>query len=394
MHNHLDEQKITDVPQDPAKQEAGNLPAQPAKNESTEEAASNPVQSASAEGAASAEQSDSNLQREDRKQTEPESTQEKPQKTAETPDQDAEGRALPGEKKKDKKRVARKQATRGKRRKRIIIALCVLVLFAAAAIGMRYYIKAEQNALEVTFYHLQSNNVGSGFRVVQLSDLHLHEFGKKNKELVDWIRRLSPDIITITGDMNNHFNDDIHVVTELCSQLTEIANVYYVMGNHEWVDYADRKTSIKDDIIATGVTMLQNSFEEIQVNGNKVVIGGLVNEVSNYQKYSGPKFMEKFMKADGFKILLVHYPEYFLGTLNHYMIDLVMCGHTHGGIIRIPRLGGLYASDQGFLPELYEGMQTVSGGSVVVVSRGLGGEGKIPRINNNPELVVVDVNWY
>ena len=288
----------------------------------------------------------------------------------------------------------RKRKARGKRLSRILVIACIFLAIDLIVIGLWNYIVHEENTLEVSFYHLQSDKVESGFRIVQLSDLHLHEFGEKNAELVDWVRRLEPDIIVITGDMNNHFDDDTHVVTELCSQLVEITDVYYVMGNHEWVDHIDRHTTIKADIVATGVTMLDNSYIVTELNGNRVVIAGLVNEVSNYDKYNGNKFMDRFMGEEGFKLLLVHYPEYFLGKLNDYTIDLAMCGHTHGGIIRIPVLGGLYSSDQGFFPELYQGMQTVEGGSVVVVSRGLGGEGNIPRINNNPEIVVVDVNWY
>ena len=287
-----------------------------------------------------------------------------------------------------------RRGIRGKNPRALLKILCILLIAATVLAGALYYVHQESNTLQVTFHHLQSDKVGTAFRIVQLSDLHLHEFGKKNAELVDWVNRLKPDIITITGDMNNHFNDDTHVVTELCAQLTEIADVYYVMGNHEWVDYIHRHTSIKDDIVATGVTMLENDSIETIINGNKVVIGGLVNEVSNYEKYTGPRFMEKFMDTEGFKLLLVHYPEYFLGTLNHYSVDLAMCGHTHGGIVRIPHFGGLYSSDQGLFPKLYEGMQIVKGGSTVVVSRGLGGDSKIPRINNNPEIVVVDVCWY
>ena len=296
---------------------------------------------------------------------------------------------------KDEKNAAygpdHKRSGRKKFITRIAVILCAVLVICA---GFIIYINYEANALEVTFYHLQSDNVDAPFRVVQLSDLHLHEFGEHNKDLVEWVRRLNPDIITITGDMNNHNNDDTHVVTELCTQLTQIAKVYYVMGNHEWADHINRHTSIKADIAATGVTILENSYEEIELNENKIVIGGLVNEVSNYPKYKGPEFMKNFMDADGFRLLLVHYPEYFLGTLNDYSIDLAMCGHTHGGIIRIPFVGGLYASDQGFFPKLCEGMQKVDGGSNVVVSRGLGGETSIPRINNRPEIVVVDVSWY
>ena len=300
--------------------------------------------------------------------------------------------AMPEKRKKNAAdRLAHKRSDRKKVIRRIAVILCAILVICVGGI---IYINYEANALEVTFYHLQSDNVDAPFRVVQLSDLHLHEFGERNKELVDWVRHLDPDIITITGDMNNHDNDDTHVVTDLCSQLTQITTVYYVMGNHEWADHINRHTSIKEDIAATGVIILENSYEEIELNENKIVIGGLVNEVSNYPKYKGPEFMKNFMDADGFKLLLVHYPEYFLGTLNDYSIDLAMCGHTHGGIIRIPFVGGVYASDQGFFPELYEGMQKVDGGSTVVVSRGLGGETSIPRINNRPEIVVVDVSWY
>lgn len=288
----------------------------------------------------------------------------------------------------------RKRRAKAKRRRRLFVIACILLAIDMIVIGLWHYIVHEENTLEVSFYHLESDKVDSNFRIVQLSDLHLHEFGENNSELVDWVRRLEPDIITITGDMNIHFNEDTHVVTDLCSQLVEIADVYYVFGNHEWVDHIDRHTTIKSDIAATGVTILENSYVGLEINGNRVFVCGLVNEVANYEKYNAPKVMEKFMAEEGFKILLVHYPEYFLGKLNDYTIDLAMCGHTHGGIIRIPVVGGLFASDQGFFPTLYQGMQTVEGGSTVVVSRGLGGDRAIPRINNNPEIVVVDVNWY
>ena len=76
-------------------------------------------------------------------------------------------------------------------------------------------------------------------------------------------------------------------------------------------------------------------------------------------------------------------------------VDLALCGHTHGGMIRIPGIGGLYTPDQGFLPTLTEGLHQI-GDTSLVISRGLG-DGKdkrIPRINNPPELVIVDINWF
>ena len=207
------------------------------------------------------------------------------------------------------------------------------------------------------------------------------------------IGKLKPDIIAVTGDMNMVRNDDYHVVLELCGQLTQIADVYYVMGNHEFVDFADRKTEIAKDIEGTGVHLLTNASEKTTVNGSLIEIGGLVNETANYEKRGGKKFMDKFMEDPCFKLLLVHYPEYFLDGIEDLPIDLALCGHTHGGVIRIPFIGGLYAGEQGIFPELTEGMHEL-GNSTVIVSRGLGNSHKIPRINNKPELVVVDVNWY
>ena len=204
---------------------------------------------------------------------------------------------------------------------------------------------------------------------------------------------LSPDIIAVTGDMNMEHNDDYHVVLDLCRQLVEITDVYYVMGNHELVDYAHRKTGIRDDIEKTGVHMLFNRAEMIQVNGNEICIGGLINEPYNYVEYGGKKFMDEYVRSEDFKLLLVHYPEYFMGELEDMPVDLALCGHTHGGIVRLPYIGGVYATEQGFFPPFTEGQHEVNG-SVVIVSRGLGESHKIPRINNKPEIVIVDVNWY
>ena len=311
------------------------------------------------------------------------------------PEQEAQApKGEPTAEQRKAQRKAKKRAARKKGRRVLAGLLAVLLTLCVLGFGGYLYVQREKNTLEVTFYHLQSDHVSAPFRIVQLSDLHLKEFGEKNAELIGYVRALQPDAIVITGDMNNHYNDDVHVVTDLCSQLVEIVDVYYVFGNHEWVDHIHRHTDIKAKIEATGVHLLENSFETVTLNGTPVVIGGLVNEVGNYETYDAPAFMEDFMAQAGFKLLLVHYPEYFLGKLNGYEIDLAMCGHTHGGIVRIPKLGGLYSTDQGLFPELYEGMQTVPGGSTVVVSRGLGGDSKIPRINNNPELVVVDVSWY
>ena len=139
--------------------------------------------------------------------------------------------------------------------------------------------------------------------------------------------------------------------------------------------------------------MLFNRAEIIQVNTNDIYIGGLINEPYNYVEYGGKRFMDEYVRSEAFKLLLVHYPEYFMGELEDMPVDLALCGHAHGGIVRIPYLGGVYATDQGFFPPLSEGRHEIND-SVVIISRGLGQSHPFPRINNKPEIVVVDVNWY
>jgi hypothetical protein len=135
--------------------------------------------------------------------------------TAESSSYTKQEAAMHGKEEKDKAhRLVHKRSVRKKVIRRIAVILCAILVIC---VGGMIYINYESNTLEVSFYHLQSDNVDAPFRVVQLSDLHLHEFGERNQELVEWVRRLNPDIITITGDMNNHDNDDTHVVTDLCS---------------------------------------------------------------------------------------------------------------------------------------------------------------------------------
>lgn len=279
---------------------------------------------------------------------------------------------------------------------KFILRLFILALVIGLLWAFLYY-RAKSADFTESFYQIQSDKLTSNVRIIQLSDLHLREFGENNSELIKRISALSPDIIAITGDMTDKQVDDYHVVTDLCAELVNIAPVYYVPGNHEWPKIVFDGSKIRDDLVALGVHFLADKTETIEVNGNTISIGGIAESPLSYEKYA-KEYFESFESLDTFKLLLVHYPEYFLedtGALADADIDVALCGHTHGGLVRIPGIGGLFSPDQGFLPKLCEGVQKI-GNAYVVVSRGLGdGQDKyIPRINNAPELVIVDLNWY
>lgn len=275
---------------------------------------------------------------------------------------------------------------------RFVLGLAVLL---AALWGIFTLIAKHQSFVE-SYYQVQSDNLTSNVRVVQLSDLHLREFGDHNAELIERITALKPDIIAITGDMNDKLVDDYSVVTDLCAELVKIAPVYYVPGNHEWPKIVFDHSPIREDLEAVGVHFLADKTETLEVNGNTIAIGGVAEAPASYERYAS-EYFESFEQLDAFKLLLVHYPEYFLedGYFSDVQVDLALCGHAHGGMIRIPGIGGLYTPDQGVLPKLTEGLHQI-GDTSLVISRGLG-DGKdkfIPRVNNPPELVIVDINWF
>lgn len=280
-----------------------------------------------------------------------------------------------------------------KKKKRSIvwkIILIVIILIGAYSCFNMY----QNTQLEKNFYQVQSDNVIGNVRIVCISDLHMKEFGKNNERLISTIDNLSPDLIAIVGDMNLESRpDDYGVVTTLCKELNEIAPVYYSLGNHEIDAMLFSDSSIYDDIKAMGVKILNNEVETVEINGTPIDVIGLTQGPDTYYDY-GIKFFEKVMNdTNNFKLLLNHYPENFLGVLEEHDIDLALTGHAHGGQVRLPWIGGLYSADQGFLPELCDGYHEIEN-SKVIVTRGLGRSGAVPRINNKPEVAIIDISWY
>jgi hypothetical protein len=222
----------------------------------------------------------------------------------------------------------------------------------------------------------------------------LQEFGENNSELVVAIQKLEPDLIAMAGDMINDDNADESVVRELCAQLIDVAPIYYSYGNHElYVTRVAQTSTLGEDLEALGVHVLHNRYETIEVNGNVIDIGGLSTSPTLFESEENTQlFYEKFMQAENYRILLCHHPNYFFegGALVGSGIDLALCGHLHGGQVIIPYVGGLYHPSTGLLPEMYNGCHDVEGTNVVI-SCGLGNGKWFPRINNPPELVVVDL---
>ncbi len=269
----------------------------------------------------------------------------------------------------------------------------IVVAAIAVVIGAEFVRLTDMSDFVDTFYVVDDDKIKNPMRIAVLSDLHLQEFGKNNIRLVDEIRKLKPDIITMVGDMMNQNDPDVSVVITLCRQLVDVAPVYFSYGNHEKEAIRVKQTStLNADLEKMGVHVLHNRYETIEVNGNLIDIGGLSANPGTENADYTQRFWQKYIKTANYHLLLVHYPQFFFtgGALVGSNIDLALCGHLHGGQIVVPFLGGLYHPLEGFRPEMTDGCHQVEG-TWVVISRGLGNGKSFPRVNNPPELVIVDL---
>jgi predicted MPP superfamily phosphohydrolase len=250
--------------------------------------------------------------------------------------------------------------------------------------------------IEVSTYVVSTERVPEGldgFRIVQISDLHNAEFGKDNEKLIALLEEAEPDIIVISGDMIDSRNTNVKVALELAEAMVAIAPCYYVNGNHEarLSEYAD----LGDGLTALGVVVLEDSSVTVEHDGEIFTVVGVsdpsfkVDYLTDDEESVMRQTLDELADTDGFTVLLSHRPELF-ELYAEYGFDLVFSGHAHGGQFRLPFIGGLYAPGQGLLPEYDAGVFT-SAGTNMIVSRGIGKSVVPMRINNSPEIVVVEL---
>lgn len=283
-------------------------------------------------------------------------------------------------------------------KKDIIAWLCL----AAATLAALVLISARlcETHLSVRYYEVASEKILEPLRIVQLTDLHGHVFGEANAELAELVAEQQPDLIVMTGDMLDKTDADASVVCELIRALQGVAPIYYCHGNHEktWMDTTG--IVLDPQLTEAGAIVLDTAFADITVNGQPLRIGGY----HGYYRYWGmltkskeqwaaeDAFSDAFEDTEQFKLLLCHIPTGWIdwSLIDRAPVDLVLTGHYHGGQIRIPFIGGLYAPYVGFFPKYTEGMFEGEMGTAIL-STGLSTSRGIPRINNLPQVVVADL---
>ncbi|WP_424767626.1 metallophosphoesterase [Paenibacillus sp. sgz302251] len=281
---------------------------------------------------------------------------------------------------------------RKKKRKLYLIPLIILA-FAA-------FLYFENNELSVTEFQISSSKLPEGFdsyRIVQLTDLHNKAFGKEQQRLVRKVSGLKPNLIVMTGDLVDSKRYNAEVSLTLMREMTKLAPVYYVTGNHEWA--SNRYETLEEGLLGLGVHVLRNDTEIITLGQGEIRMAGVDDPIFNVVADGDvDKMNEHISKAleaaepqenDLFTILLSHRPELFSVYLKH-KIDLTFSGHAHGGQVRVPFVGGLIAPGQGFWPK-YDAGKYEEEGTTMIVSRGLGNSVVPQRLFNRPEVVLVEL---
>lgn len=281
--------------------------------------------------------------------------------------------------------------TKGKkhRGRGCLTALIILALIAAAA---AFLIKDSREDLEISRYEVNSKKLPEsfdGFKIVQLSDLHGAEFGEDGMGLVEKVKELEPDIIALTGDFVTD-EDDLAAVKKLAGRLTELCPVYFVSGNHEFG--SGLAVKVRNILERAGVKYLSNEYLTISRGEDEILLGGVEDPLAYADMLSPDELAQKMNDAapDAFKILLGH-RNYWMTEYPELPVDLIFCGHAHGGLIRIPGVGGLIGTDRRLFPDFDAG-QFNNGRYTLIVSRGLGNSVPIPRVFNRPEIVCVELS--
>lgn len=273
----------------------------------------------------------------------------------------------------------------------LIGAAGVLALSAAAY---------SELSIKTTEYTLDTGKLTCPITATVLSDLHFSVFGKDNCRLVDAVKETQPDIILLAGDFFDYHsgksNKDRIVVT--LEALCEIAPVYMVPGNHDMRFEAYAGEDYRKCAESAGVTVFDGEYEDIEIKGQKVRLGGIFDHsvyLEDYGDlwYSSPvyKYLKEFEKTESLSLLMMHRPNTFIYTDDKWNFDAVFCGHDHGGIWQIPIVGGVYAPEQGFLPEYDKGEYDICG-TKMFLSAGLEGYYLIPRLFNRVEILKITIN--
>lgn len=271
--------------------------------------------------------------------------------------------------------------------------IAVLSIIVGVCASFFYF---QNNLIQISRHTLKLKNLPEkfdNFKIIHISDLHSKEFGKDNKTLLQKIAKEQPDLILITGDIIDRRNYNEGPSVYFAKECASIAPVYFSTGNHEM--WSGKLNGLEEKLNSIGINVLRNESKQIRIGDESIYILGIDDPAVYRTKEEGEVLIKNIKKSlknvpkDSFRILLSHRPER-VDIYKDSNINLILCGHAHGGQIRLPFVGGILAPGQGFFPRYEEGMHNI-GNSIIEISRGLGNSSFPLRVFNRPELVVINL---
>lgn len=261
------------------------------------------------------------------------------------------------------------------------------LLLLLIPIFLIYLIIGFKNELVITHYDYYNAKIPAefdGYKILQISDLHCKNFGTEQSDLISSIHACNPDIIVLTGDIIDDTLISIKPVYDLIAGLNQQYPIYFITGNHELEPSASKSYGDMLDIFKSfNVTLLDDSTMALEKNGRSIHLHG--------QKFRS-KYIVNYLEPaneNHFNILLYHASDFF-DLIAPFNYDLILSGHIHGGVVRLPIVGGLLSADGSLFPKYDRGKYTMQH-STLIVSAGLG-DASIPRFYNNPEIVLITLH--
>ena len=270
-----------------------------------------------------------------------------------------------------------------------VLKIILTMILLVAAVVILALVRGRM--LVVRNYSVPGHSSG-GVKIVGLADLHGEMVGEKQERIVQEVREADPDFIAYLGDMveRTRVEESVESLVVLTEQLVQIAPVYYVDGNHD-LDVRKQNPDV---------------YRRLNVELADLGVVQLKDEIFSFafeQELAG-----KLRNMDGVNVLACHYPESVIwyDAFDGGGLDVALCEHTHGGLIRVPFLGGMVAPEQSRWPKYdlgafpvytdttwreYGGGEGAEYLGTMIISGGLAGEHGVPRVNNPIEVSVVEV---
>lgn len=271
-----------------------------------------------------------------------------------------------------------------KKRNRMTYLILALIILVPILILLCF---TDNKHIDFSSYDINYKNDATQIKILHLSDMHFPKCEVDLDLILNKIEEDSIDIIAITGDLIDSSAEVLSCgVIPFLVKLNKYSNIYYVCGNHE-IRHKEYLI-LKEHLENNNIKVLENSFEEIDIKGQRISIMGLVDG----QDYSTNYF--EGLDSDTYKVLLAHRPEKFdnyTSASSEYNPDLILSGHAHGGQVRIGKLA-LVAPNQGLNPKFTSGIYSSDNGNInMVVSRGIGNSVLPLRINDKPHIPIISI---